>query len=1697
MKRLWILLIVTCMCMEARGQANESEPPSEAATNGVSAATTNGLSELPVADQGQSSEATEAEAPPADSSGDETQASPPPATPALEEDITELNLSGGQVDVQAVGSDTVIITAPKQDLQLLRDLVKRLDKEGPRKELRVLSLQNKNASEVASKVQSIMREMQAGRERPEEQVSIVPVSNNILLVAAPASQLDEVETIVKAIDERPPSLPELEKMNFRLKYIKAAEAATKLQELISALRVRQGEEPGTEIQVFPVDASNSLIVIGPVDEREKIQALIDEIDVEPVEGFGDLRLAYFPLLNSEATKMAEVLNDLLSTPEGEKAAAETIRRIRMVVGEPGPDGERHELPPINLERQIKLIPDEESQALICATSEENIEPLQALISLLDSVPMAVEQGLKIFPLKYADAKSVKDMLDDMFKQGKDLPRPAPGTQTTEAVPTDAIGKSLVYNVGISADVRTNTLVVTGRTEQLLLVTGIIQSVDVPGSDLKHPLRLLTLEHTDATRISKVIDELWQKRIDGLEKRDAGKAAVAREEVFVAVDIRTNSLIVSATEENFAEIAHIAQMLDTAPGKLVDQIRIIDCEHTSAADLASKIEDLWKRKADLRREGEMPEDLPIIVADQRSNALIIASSPEDFEEIKRLVERLEAQPLAPIAEIRLIQLQNNDASQIADMLQKLFEDRMKQRLAQGQEEIPSDRVALVAEPATNTILVASSKENYDEMMHIVEAIDVEPDLEGVVQVFTLRNAQAENVADQIKKLFDEGLYTGVFTSDNQIAKERQKVAIVADPRSNAIIASASKTNLSIIEKLVQQMDTDKAPMLNADTRIFRLQYADSMKIASILDRLFEGMGGSSQGDFKAPTIVADAASNTLIITGSRDGIKRATDLIASLDHQTDQTSLTRVYDLKYASALKLAAKLQEVFKSRQEGAKETERSPTFIMPDEATNSLIATAAEEDHALIEHLLSLLDVESTISGQVAVFPLKKAKAEPLAQSLEDLFKAGPQTGIDSGRADAIAIKPDKRTNSLIVWASRTEMENISQIIQKLDSTEPATQMSIKVIPLHRALAEELAKTLTDTINKQSSGGGGGGDNSESVIVTFDETQPDGTVLKRKLLRQDIVINPDQRTNSLFVMAPAGSMDMLENLILSIDRIPPTVAEIRLFPLANADAEDVVKVLEELFQQKETKTGPETQLQLADLTAGVAGAAGTGEGESLPGQTLRFTANRRTNMVIAAGSETDLDMIETLVRRLDAQDVEERIRQVYEARYTPAPDIATALGDFFQKEDELFSGLQDEQSVMRQAERQVTAVSDESTNTVLLGFSPRNYSRTMEMVYAIDRPPPQVVVQVLIAEVALDDRLEFGMEFALQDLSFSKNAVVGPNGIVTGHDFDFVGGTDVGAAGASGSFGGFSFAITGEDFNFLLRALQSDGSLEVLSRPTITVENNEAANITIGDNVPFLRNSQVTDSGQVNSSVDYEEVGIILDVTPHINPDGYVNLEIKPEISQLNQGSNVQISEGLSAPTFSKRSAETVVTVKDGETVVIGGLIQTQEDQRETKVPILGDIPVVGNLFRATQNTRRRTELLIVLTVNVIRSEQDFHEQSVKLRDQSGFLPDKIKRNPLMGGIRILPGEKNEGDFDDNTQDQQQPSPWEDKPRYGPTPDIYGPPRKTSDEKGLETFGPPHAPADSKKSLETFGPPRPKAQSEPVALNTSAANK
>ncbi|MFQ5473110.1 MAG: secretin N-terminal domain-containing protein [Dehalococcoidia bacterium] len=374
------------------------------------------------------------------------------------------------------------------------------------------------------------------------------------------------------MDDTKEELPELEQLVFPIQHRKAAAVADQLKDIIKKMTEKQGRTGArAEIQIIPNSADNSIMVLAPETQRDKIRRLIETIDVEPVKGWSELKLTLFPLLHSKAAEMATVITDLLQTQQDREAAEEVIHRLQ--ISKALPDGEIVELPPIDLQKPTRIIADDGTNSLIVATVEENVGPLGELIRLMDVVPMAEALTMKLFPLRFADAQALRDLLQDMMDKGPPLTEDPDGSGA-QAVPADDTGKALVYKVQLFADVRTQTLIVTGRAEHLALIEQMIGELDRPASALKFPLRFITLDRTEASRVGEIVTELFDQRFQAAEATEAGSAALERERVFLSTDERSNALIVSASPENFAEIVLIARQLDTEPARLFEQFRIL-------------------------------------------------------------------------------------------------------------------------------------------------------------------------------------------------------------------------------------------------------------------------------------------------------------------------------------------------------------------------------------------------------------------------------------------------------------------------------------------------------------------------------------------------------------------------------------------------------------------------------------------------------------------------------------------------------------------------------------------------------------------------------------------------------------------------------------------------------------------------------------------------------------------------------------------------------------------------------------------------------------------------------------------------------------------------------------------------------------------------------------------------------------------
>nr|MDP9173496.1 hypothetical protein [Planctomycetota bacterium] len=302
-----------------------------------------------------------------------------------------------------------------------------------------------------------------------------------------------------------------------------------------------------------------------------------------------------------------------------------------------------------------------------------------------------------------------------------------------------------------------------------------------------------------------------------------------------------------------------------------------------------------------------------------------------------------------------------------------------------------------------------------------------------------------------------------------------------------------------------------------------------------------------------------------------------------------------------------------------------------------------------------------------------------------------------------------------------------------------------------------------------------------------------------------------------------------------------------------------------------------------------------------------------------------------------------------------------------------------------------EVYVVADTDTNSLLIATATKYKDEVLKVIEQLDRPVPQVLIKCLIAEVTHDNTDDLGLDFSVLNLRPSGRGA----GLVQ----------NLGNAASSATNGGLTVQLLEQNLSATFHILQKQGKLDVLSRPYILTSDNQEANILVGQEVPFITESRLDTNNNTINTIQYQSIGIILDVIPHINPDGLVIMDVAPQISSLT-GQTVPIQAGVNAPVFENRSANSRVGVKDGETIVIGGLMQDQKTQTVEKVPIVGDLPLIGPLFQHNNVDKTKTELLIFLTPHVAQ------------------VPDRLlpMSEDEMRGVKLTPSAVQPGVFQDH---------------------------------------------------------------------------
>jgi general secretion pathway protein D len=307
-------------------------------------------------------------------------------------------------------------------------------------------------------------------------------------------------------------------------------------------------------------------------------------------------------------------------------------------------------------------------------------------------------------------------------------------------------------------------------------------------------------------------------------------------------------------------------------------------------------------------------------------------------------------------------------------------------------------------------------------------------------------------------------------------------------------------------------------------------------------------------------------------------------------------------------------------------------------------------------------------------------------------------------------------------------------------------------------------------------------------------------------------------------------------------------------------------------------------------------------------------------------------------------------------------------------------------------------TISSDPESGQIIVITDEETSIHISQVISNLNIPKPQVLIKVVFLEVTYNNSSDIGIDAGFTgqlggDNNPDRASVIGGNifgasalnvasNLVQYNSL----GLPISPIGTTPPGAGL-YQVLGSDYQATLRAIAQAGKTEVLSRPSILARNNQPAVITVGQSVPLITNVRYDNFGNAINSVSYEDVGIILRVTPFISSDGLVEMIVSPEISSLTD-QTVAIANGVSVPVIAKRSADTVVVTPDGQPVIIGGLMQNNKTSSESKIPLLGDIPLLGHLFKRSIKNNNKTELLIFLTPHIVQAPSELFALSERER-------------------------------------------------------------------------------------------------------------
>lgn len=735
-------------------------------------------------------------------------------------------------------------------------------------------------------------------------------------------------------------------------------------------------------------------------------------------------------------------------------------------------------------------------------------------------------------------------------------------------------------------------------------------------------------------------------------------------------------------------------------------------------------------------------------------------------------------------------------------------------------------------------------------------------------------------------------------------------------------------------------------------------------------------------------------------------------------------LVKVFPLKFIRAADLRARIGPALSDK-----------AVIDVDERANQIIITDYNDNIRAAGDLISALDNERPEDVAVRAIQLKHVLASNLMKEVAPLYQKKNST-----LKDTVDLSANELSNSLLVLSSEANFRAIEKFVSELD-TEEAQEKIMRTFTLKNADAQDVAKQLQDLNQDQGV--------SSRYVYYYTSPSPQNT---RKM-----TVVADRRRNAVIVQAPPAQMDGIEKMIAELDEpINDGSLAPRIYTLKYVSAVDIEDVLTELFLKR--------QQQRDYWDSYYSYYYGSGDTSSSDGDVgrlfgkVRITSEPYSNtIIVTSNSKESLKVVEDVLKQLDVPSEAGESTLRIGLRFAKAATVANSINILFAKNgsppmrqtaqpnQQPNQGFQQQQqqglpsrsgfdleseskeegyypwlggqpdnirgtdgrNTVRPASDlvgRVRAVADPRSNALLVSANVHFFPQVLKLLADLDAPTDQVLIEARLVEVSSNFLDKLGVRWS-------------PDGtkVFTADDYDnsllasararyqrgFGGNTTVNTPSDSTMAQALTSLRSGVlestiDMDFLIQFLRKTTDATVLAEPQINIKDNETGRLFVGQQVPIPQNTQVSQLGGLTTSISYKDVGVVLEVTPHINITGDVELRIHAESSTVVPGQTV-----LGGAVFDTRNFRTDLTAHNGETLIVGGIIQKQVSDTLRKTPVLGSIPGLGWAFKKRDKTTQQVELMVFLRPKVVRNEDDAAELLKQIGEKAPLMKKWMDEN------------------------------------------------------------------------------------------------